>query len=127
MSGRTAILIAVFVFPICTFAGSAYDESLKGKVCKERENQILDCDYKIGKDLHISISGVGQSDAGVAFLKSNADGDYYGTFGVLHGCVIVQTGEKLWTLKDFEEANYAFISPRTGKVYQNWERCGDAR
>jgi hypothetical protein len=99
---------------------STYDLTLKGKQCKEGLNQQLDCDYKIGNDFHLSIGGVGQSDAGVTFIKSNFNGKYYGTFGILHGCVIVKTGIKNTTKNPFD---FAFVSPINGKVYKDWESC----
>ena len=99
---------------------STYDLTLKGKQCKEGLNQQLDCDYKIGDDFHLSIGGVGQSDAGVTFIKSNLNGKYYGTFGILHGCVIVKTGTKNTTKNPFD---FAFVSPINGKVYKDWESC----
>lgn len=99
---------------------SLYDLTLKAKQCKEGFNQQLNCDYKIGDDFHLSIAGVGQSDAGVAFMKSNFNGKYYGTFGILHGCVIIKTGIKNTTNKPFD---FAFVSPINGKVYKDWESC----
>ncbi len=99
---------------------STYDLTLKGKQCKEGLNQQLDCDYKIGDDFHLSIAGIGQSDAGVTFIKSNFNGKYYGTFGILHGCVIVKTGIKNTTKNPFD---FAFVSPANGKVYKDWESC----
>lgn len=100
---------------------STYDVTLKAKQCKEGLNQQLDCDYKIGDDFHLSIAGVGQSDAGVTFMKSNFNGKYYGTFGILHGCVIVKTGMKNTTNNPLD---FAFVSPKNGKVYKDWEGCG---
>ena len=101
---------------------STYDLTLKGKQCKEGLNQQLNCDYKIGDDFHLSIAGIGQSDAGVTFMKSNFNGKYYGTFGILHGCVIVKTGIKNITKNPFD-FDFAFVSPINGKVYENWESC----
>jgi hypothetical protein len=99
---------------------STYDLALKAKECKEGLNQRLDCNYKIGDDFHLSIAGVGQSDAGVTFIKSNYYGEYYGTFGVLHGCVIVSKGIKNISKSPFD---FAFISPLNGKIYKDWESC----
>lgn len=99
---------------------STYDLTVKGKQCKEGLNQQLDCDYKIGNDFHLSIGGVGQSDAGVTFMKSDVNGKYYGTFGILHGCVIVKNGNKS---RDKSPLDNAFVSPINGKVYKDWESC----
>jgi hypothetical protein len=30
-------------------------------------------------------------------MKSSFDGDFYATFGLLHGCVIAQRGTKAWS------------------------------
>jgi hypothetical protein len=116
------LLMAIFLI-ISTngmAALSTYDLALKAKECKEGLNQRLDCNYKIGDDFHLSIAGVGQSDAGVTFIKSNYYGEYYGTFGVLHGCVIVSKGIKNISKSPFD---FAFISPLNGKIYKDWESC----
>ena len=74
---------------------STYDEVLKAKQCgQQRYSQTLSCEYKVGADLHISIDGIGQEDTGVTFVKSNAEGDFYATYGILHGCVVVKRGPK---------------------------------
>ncbi len=99
---------------------STYGITLKAKQCKEGLKQRLDCNYKIGDEFHLSIAGVGQSDAGVTFIKSNYYGEYYGTFGVLHGCVIVSKGIKNISKSPFD---FAFVSPLNGKVYKDWESC----
>ena len=94
--------------------GDTYRALLAGKSCKERGDQQVDCNYKIAKILHISIAGVGLKDTGIAFLKSDIDADYWGKFGMLHRCVIVK-GPGL--------ADYAFISPKNGKIYKDWPNC----
>ena len=63
-----------------------------------------------------------ESDAGITFMSSSFEGDYYATVGMMHGCVIVKPGKTLsypGALLDF-----AFVSPRTGKVYTDWVSCG---
>ena len=101
---------------------SVYELTLKGKQCQENSGQSFACEYRIGKTLHISIDGIGQTDTGITFMKSNFDGDFYATVGVLHGCVIVKRSLKNLTLQN--AFDYAFISPRTGKVYTTWQECG---
>jgi hypothetical protein len=104
---------------------SVYELTLKGKQCQEKSGQPLACEYRIGETLHISIDGIGQIDTGITFMKSDFDGDFYATVGVLHGCVIVKHG-----LKHIPRQNafdFAFISPRTGKVYTTWQECGSGR
>ena len=116
---------------ICTFASfcssqafaapSTYEITVKGKTCQESSGQLIECDYKIGKSLHISIAGLGQPDTGVSFMRSDFDGDFYATFGVMHGCVIVKPGKKNIT-PDYLPT-FAFISPKNGKVYKDWQEC----
>lgn len=93
-------------------SSSTYDDAISGKKCQESNNQNLSCSYKVGKTLYIQIAGIGSPDAGIVFLKSDFDGDYYGKYGVMHGCVIVSSASDL--------LNVAFISPKNGKVYHSW-------
>ena len=104
---------------------SVYELTLKGKQCQENSEQSLACEYRIGKTLHISIDGIGQADAGITFMKSDFDGDFYAAVGVLHGCVIVKHNLKHLPLQN--AFDFAFISPRTGKVYATWQECGSGR
>ena len=101
---------------------SLYELALKGKQCEESHAQVLGCEYRIGKTLHISIDGIGQTDTGITFMKSDSKGDFYAAFGVLHGCVIVKRNLDL--LNSQNAFDFAFISPRTGKVYRTWLECG---
>ena len=54
-------------------------------------------------------------------MKSDFDGDFYVTFGVLHGCVIVKPGKNNPRFDLLSQ--FAFISPKNGKVCKDWERC----
>jgi len=113
-----AVLSGLALLVLSSSHASTFDAVLAGKKCAERDSQQLDCDYRVGKDLWITLAGIGQSDTAVTFMKANFNGDYYATFGLMHGCVIVKPGEKTQTLADF-----AFISPRTGKVFRSWREC----
>lgn len=119
------ILLTVLVWLTALSANaetSVYELTLKGKQCQETSSQALGCEYRIGKTLHISIDGIGQTDTGITFMKSDYDGDFYASVGVLHGCVIVKRNPKL---SDRQNAfDFAFVSPRTGKVYRTWQACG---
>lgn len=106
--------LTLCVSPVC--ANEIYDKTLAGKSCKETARQQIDCTYEIGKDLLIWIAGIGLTDTAVTFAKSNFKGDYYATFGMLHLCVVVKSQRNL--LQEF-----AFISPKNGKVYKDWETC----
>ena len=99
---------------------SVYETVLAGKKCTETSSQSLSCEYKVGKTLHVSIDGIGDPDTGITFMKSDFDGDFYATFGIGHGCVIVKSG---LNKKGRDFAGYAFISPKNGKVYNDWQDC----
>ena len=117
---RTLALLAALLCPGLAFAQSTFDLIVKGKSCVEQKSQQVDCDYRIGTDFWLSVAGVGSSDAGVTFMKSDFKGKYYGTFGLAHGCVVVKTGTGNKTGSIFD---FAFISPRNGKVYPDWPSC----
>jgi hypothetical protein len=105
---------------------TTFDETLAGKSCEETaHNQMIHCDYKVGNDLHVSIDGVGLRDVGITFMKSDFNGDFYGTVGMMHGCVIVKRGKASMNLDNAVE--FAFISPVNGKVYPSRELCKDGR
>ena len=117
MRFKIIIVFLSILFSAQAFGGT-YEIAVKGKKCAEKQNQQIECEYKIGNDLHITISGIGQADTGITFVKSNFDGDYYATYGLLHLCIIVKPGMKIENFID-----YAFISPRTGKVFKTWQSC----
>lgn len=108
----TILILVIFCQP--SLAGT-YDAILAGKACKEDYFQQLNCSYKVGKDLFVEIAGIGEKDTGIAFLKSDYHGDYYGKYSLLHGCIIVNNGNN--------SSDFAFISPHNGKVYKSWENC----
>jgi len=90
-----------------------------GRKCSD-ENQQLVCEFRVGKSLRFAVVGIGMPDAAVTFFKSDYDGDYYATYGLMHGCVIVKPGAKSATTTI---AVFAFVSPKNGKVYSTWETC----
>ena len=104
------------------YAGNqTYEDVLLGKSCSVTDYQQVNCRYRVGKDLDIGIDGIGMPHTGITFYVSNYVGDYYGTFGILHSCVIVSPGK----LSDryLLPGNKAFISPMNGKVYEDWQSC----
>lgn len=107
-----------------TFANTS-DAVMSGKRCYSASGglQAITCEYRVGQDLYFTIDGVGEAEAGITFMRSNFDGDFYATVGALHGCVIVKRG-----LKHIAEPflDYAFVSPKNGKVYRNWKECAEA-
>lgn len=114
-------IVAIFSAGQVYAGHSTYELTVKGKTCQESFSQTIECDYKIGKSFHISIAGLGQSDTGVTFMKSDFYGDFYATFGLMHGCVVVKPGKKTLALDD--PSTFAFISPKNGKVYRDWKEC----
>lgn len=100
---------------------STYELTVKGKLCQESTTQSIECNYKVGKSLHITIVGLGDPDAGVTFMRSDFSGDFYATFGMQHGCVVVKPNVKNLSPGSFP--TFAFISPKNGKVYKTWEEC----
>ncbi len=109
------IILFLFSSHVVLASDSTYNAVVKGKKCQEDRNQSISCSYKVGKTLYIEIAGIGSPDTGIAFLKSDFDGDYYGKYGMLHGCIIVNSVKDLFS--------FAFISPTNGKVYKSWQEC----
>ena len=131
---ESALLTWIIVIsPISSAAEglSTYDIVSSGKVCKQNPSHEFSCDYKVGNDLHFTIDGVGGDWTGITFLKSDIDGDFYAKYGMRHGCVIVRPGKKNWKKDDVSgpgsPSDYAFVSPRSGKVYRDWKDCKEAR
>lgn len=118
---RLFIIIIIFISLASTAwaEGTAYEDTLSGKKCSEHHQQ-LNCQYKVGKDLEFSIDGIGMPDTAITFTRTKGlQGDYYASFGLMHGCIIIKHGEKSKLFfKDF-----AFVSPKNGKVYQTWQQC----
>jgi len=110
-----SLILLFFLSQVGLASDSTYNALIKGKKCQEDRNQNLSCSYKAGKTLHIEIAGIGSPNTGIAFLKSDIDGDYYGKYGMLHGCIIVNSVKDLFS--------FAFISPKNGKVYESWQEC----
>lgn len=118
------VLITACLFATSASAQTTYERTLQSKSCTEqKQNQQLDCDYKVGTDFWLSIAGVGSPEAGITFMKSEFKGQYYGTVAVSHGCVVVKPGS---ANKVNLPHDMAFISPRNGKVYRDRSSCKGA-
>ncbi len=108
-------------------AQSTYELVLAGKSCEEGVSQGIDCEYKVGRSLYFSIDGIGMPDTGITFMKSSFDGDFYASYGLSHGCVIVKRGSEGTTSSAINGpgsmTDYAFVSPKNGKLYATWEEC----
>ena len=109
-----------------------YEAVVKGMSCKQQTSLAvtqLDCEYRVGRSLEFVIAGVGQSDAAITVVRSNGyDADYYASIGVAHGCVIVKPGAaaREAALRRGIDADFAFVSPKNGKVYKVWQECARA-
>jgi hypothetical protein len=121
---KLPVLLAILLCTGVAFGQTTFDLAVKRKSCVEQSSQQVDCSYRIGKDFWLSIAAVGRTDAGITFMKSDFNGKYYGTVGVAHGCVIVKTGSGSGSGNGTRNPfDLAFISPKNGKVYRDWQSC----
>lgn len=90
------------------------------KKCEDT-NTGIDCNYRVGDFFKVSIADIGTASTGVHFEKSSSDMPIYASFGVLHGCVIVNRFEGTKGIPE-----WVFISPKNGNVYNSWRECGEA-
>ena len=122
------ILVLSLLIPLTSWAeDTIFLRTLAGKQCSQSLNQHIECAYTIGNDLKFVIGPIGDDHNSVTFLRSSFSGDYYASFGMLHGCVIVKAGRKTIEANKRALGQYAFISPRTGKVYNDWVECKAAK
>jgi hypothetical protein len=99
-----------------------YDAVVAGMSCKQKSSGEMGCEYKVGTTLRFLITGVGQADVSVTFLKVDEGGPYAASIAPLNGCV------RVWPSSDkaapVPNANdVAFVSTRDGKVYRSWNVC----
>jgi hypothetical protein len=124
---KTLLLASMLIMTTTiAHAQSIFDATRSGTVCKQNPEGSLHCTYNVGNDLIFSITAVGELDSGISFLKSDIKGDYYARFGVKHGCVIIARGESSPKSKK-SPIDYAFVSPKNGRVYRTWEECKEAK
>ena len=95
----------------------------KSKTCEVARGIFggTDCSYRVGDFFKISIAAIGTQVTGIHFEKSDSDKPIYASFGTSHGCVIVNRfdGAK-------GAAEFVFISPKNGLVYNSWQECEKA-
>jgi len=89
-----------------------------GKSCSS-ERRGLKCSDRVGEYFHVSIAAIDTNDTGIHFLKSDEARGIYASLGAMHGCVIVNRRKGVNELPEF-----AFISPKNGKLYESWVDCG---
>jgi hypothetical protein len=124
---RLSLVLAAI--PACLAAqrperpNATYDAVVQGMSCKQRPSGQMDCEYLVGKSLRFVISGVSQADASVTFYKVDSEQDYYAAMTALHGCVVVKPVKN--TATD-TISQFAFVSPRDGKAYRDWQNCHKA-
>ena len=123
------IFLLLLSLPSSSIAGetSTYDTVLAGKICSPEGTQEVRCIYRVGKDLHFSIDGIGGQWTGITFIRSDYEGDFYATYGLGHGCVVVKRGKSNWENPGCggpgSAFDYAFVSSKTGEVYRDWQDC----
>ena len=123
-----AILVSVFSVVGCKKLAptpSVDDRTLlsilnDSKKCEDNVRGI-ECNYQVGDFFKVSIADVGSKSAGIHFEKSNSDMPINASFGILHGCVIVN---RFKGAKGGPE--WVFISPKNGNIYNDWRECGEA-
>ena len=119
------LMCACLLFPALAMGQNlVYELTLQGKSCVVRDNQQIDCSFKVG-DLAFDIVGVGMPDTAITFMQCSFDGEFYASYGVAHGCVIVKPGKIVLDayMKNGLLPQFAFVSPKNAKVYQTWQEC----
>lgn len=101
---------------------STYQAVVAGMKCTQSELGQFDCDYRVGRDLHFAVVGIGEDDTAITFYSARFEGDYYATVGVLHGCVIIKPGKANDVLIG-APGSMAFVSPASGRVFRDWPSC----
>jgi len=105
---------------------STFDIVKDSAECDQTDGgKAIQCDYRAGRSLHISITGVGDDHATVTFMQANFDGGFYASFGARHGCVIVKRNPAVSEGPKYRNPllDLAFISPETGVVYSERKAC----
>lgn len=105
---------------------TTYEAVLAGMSCRREIGTPAaerECEYRVGTGLHFAIAGVGGPDAAVTFYRASFGGDYYASFGIRHGCVVVKPGRAIAREHAGARADFAFVSPQTGKVFRDWRSC----
>jgi hypothetical protein len=112
------IILILIVYPMIAFSEwiPTYNKVLEARKCRSAKNELY-CRYDIGDSFSMEISGVGEPDALIVFYKLDIDGGIYARLSALHDCVVVAQAL----------GNYAYISPKTGKVYKTSDECSSRK
>jgi hypothetical protein len=105
---------------------STFDIVADSVECDHADDEgAINCDYRAGRSLHLTIAGVGDDQVTVTFMKTNFDSAFHASFGVQHGCVIVKRNPAVGGGPKYRNPllDVAFISPRTGLVYPERNAC----
>lgn len=120
-----ALAGVLFWLPSAALGQGAFELTVRGATCKQDVGGTVSCRYVVGEDLEFSIAAVGTTNAGISFLRSSIRGDYFARYGIQHGCVIVEHGER--SVAKSLAASWAFISPKNGRVYRTWQECQESK
>jgi hypothetical protein len=110
-------------------ATAAYDALLEGMACRQQKSGRMDCEFRVGSATRFVVAGVGQEDVTVSFVQADSAGEFVAGIVPLHGCIVVKpsnTGEatRLARIPVADSVTtFAFVSPKTGKVYRTWASC----
>lgn len=103
-----------------------YFAAQRGARCDLEPDGSLACRYRVGRDLEFALRRIGEPDARLVLERSSEDGDYRADRETMSGCVFVRHGAR-GREAGGSEFHYAFVSTRTGLVYQSLARCREAR
>ena len=108
---------------------AAFEALLDDMACRQQKSGRMDCEFRVGNGVRFVIAGVGQEDVMVSFIQADSGAAYIASMVPLHGCVVVKplrAGDATRAAgipASDSVATFAFVSPRTGKVYRNWQTC----
>ena len=104
-----------------------YDVVLAGKTCRAVLSQSIECRYTVGKDLRFTIARIREMDAALSFIHSDNQGDFYADIGPFPNCIRIARGRPSAVTASARDTggttDVAFVSIRTGTIYQNAEDC----
>jgi hypothetical protein len=110
-------------------ATGAYEMLINAIACRQQPSGRMDCEYSAGNGLRFAVTGVGQEDVVISVTHTDSSAEFYASVAPLHGCVVVKplNGAEFARRAGVPVADStalsAFVSPRTGKVYRNWQGC----